>query len=257
MDSIFITGTAGAGKSLLTSKIVQWYNDNKAFAITLNLDPGVTELPYSPDVDIRNYVNIQQLMSDYGLGPNGSLIMAADLVATKMDDLQREVDMLNPDYVVVDTAGQMELFVYRNSGPYFVSNFKSDNKANVFTLDGALISNPMNYVSIGLLAASIRMRLKISQVDVITKKDLIMQEVRNILKWSSSRVTLEEAIDSVTQYERSTADYRILSKDILRALYRIGVIHSPILYSSMTMDGMVNLTGALSRIFTRGEQTYD
>jgi GTPase SAR1 family protein len=257
LDSIFITGTAGAGKSLLTSKIVQWYNDNKAFAITLNLDPGVIELPYSPDVDIRNYVNIQQLMSDYGLGPNGSLIMAADLVATKMDDLQREVDMLNPDYVVVDTAGQMELFVYRNSGPYFVSNFKSDNKANVFTLDGALISNPMNYVSIGLLAASIRMRLKISQVDVITKKDLIMREVRNILKWSSSRVTLEEAIDSDTQYERSTADYRILSKDILQALYRIGVIHSPILYSSMTMDGMVNLTGALSRIFTRGEQTYD
>ena len=257
MDSIFITGTAGAGKSLLTSKIVQWYNDNKAFTITLNLDPGVTELPYIPDVDIRNYVNIQQLMSDYGLGPNGSLIMAADLVATKMDDLQREVDMLNPDYVVVDTPGQMELFVYRNSGPYFVSNFKSDNKVNVFTLDGALISNPMNYVSIGLLAASIRMRLKISQVDVITKKDLIMQEVRNILKWSSSRVTLEEAIDSDTQYERSTADYKILSKDILQTLYRIGVIHSPILYSSMTMDGMVNLTGALSRIFTRGEQTFD
>ena len=257
MDSIFITGTAGAGKSLLTSKIVQWYNDNKAFAITLNLDPGVTELPYTPDVDIRNYVNIQQLMSDYGLGPNGSLIMAADLVATKMDDLQREVDMLNPDYVVVDTAGQMELFVYRNSGPYFVSNFKSDNKVNVFTLDGALISNPMNYVSIGLLAASIRMRLKISQVDVITKKDLIMQEVRNILKWSSSRVTLEEAIDSGTQYERSTADYKILSKDILQTLYRIGLIHSPILYSNMTLDGMVNLTGALSRIFTRGEQTFD
>ena len=257
MDSIFITGTAGAGKSLLTSKIVQWYNDNKAFAITLNLDPGVTELPYTPDVDIRNYVNIQQLMSDYGLGPNGSLIMAADLVATKMDDLQREVDMLNPDYVVVDTAGQMELFVYRNSGPYFVSNFKSDNKVNVFTLDGALISNPMNYVSIGLLAASIRMRLKISQVDVVTKKDLIMQEVRNILKWSSSRVTLEEAIDSGTQYEQSTADYKILSKDILQTLYRIGLIHSPILYSNMTLDGMVNLTGALSRIFTRGEQTFD
>jgi GTPase SAR1 family protein len=257
LDSIFITGTAGAGKSLLTSKIVQWYNDNKAFAITLNLDPGVTELPYTPDIDIRNYVNIQQLMSDYGLGPNGSLIMAADLVATKMDDLQREVDMLNPDYVVVDTAGQMELFVYRNSGPYFVSNFKSDNKVNVFTLDGALISNPMNYVSIGLLAASIRMRLKISQVDVVTKKDLIMQEVRNILKWSSSRVTLEEAIDSGTQYEQSTADYKILSKDILQTLYRIGLIHSPILYSNMTLDGMVNLTGALSRIFTRGEQTFD
>jgi len=257
LDTIFITGTAGAGKSLLTSKIVQWYNDNKAFAITLNLDPGVIDLPYTPDIDIRNYVSIQQLMSDYGLGPNGSLIMAADLAATKMDDLQREADMLNPDYVIVDTAGQMELFVYRNSGPYFVSNFKSDNKANIFTLDGALISNPLNYVSVGLLAASVRMRLKISQVDVVTKKDLIIQKIPSILKWSSSRVTLEEAIDSDLQYERSTADYKIIIKDILHAMYRTGVIHSPILYSNMTMDGMVNLTGALSRIFTRGEQMYD
>jgi hypothetical protein len=40
-------------------------------------------------------------------------------------------------------------------------------------------------------------------------------------------------------------------------LYRQGVISAPILYSNITMDGIVNLTGALSRILSLGEQTYD
>jgi GTPase SAR1 family protein len=257
LDAIFITGTAGSGKSSLTSKIVQWYNDNHAFAITINLDAGAINLPYTPDIDIRNYVDIEKLMTEFNLGPNGSLIMAADLIATRIDEVQKEVDSANPDYIVLDTPGQIELFVYRTSGPYFVTNFQCDNKVNIFTLDGTLISSPINYVAIGLLAASVRMRLNIPQIDLMTKKDLVAQKIPDINKWSSSRVKLEEAIESVSENEHASSDHKILSRDILRALYRHGVISAPILYSNITMDGIVNLTGALSRILSLGEQEYD
>ena len=30
------------------------------------------------------------------------------MIATKMDEIQKEVDGLNPDYVIVDTPGQIE-----------------------------------------------------------------------------------------------------------------------------------------------------
>ena len=53
--------------------------------------------------------------------------------------------------MIIDTPGQIELFVYRASGPYFVTNFRSDNKVNIFTLDGMLVSTPINYVSIALI----------------------------------------------------------------------------------------------------------
>jgi len=46
MDTIFLAGTAGSGKSLLTSRLLQWYKDNKSFPISLNLDPGALNLPY-------------------------------------------------------------------------------------------------------------------------------------------------------------------------------------------------------------------
>jgi signal recognition particle GTPase len=52
LETIFVTGTAGAGKSLLTSKLMEWYKDNNFYPISLNLDPGVVSLPYEPDVDV-------------------------------------------------------------------------------------------------------------------------------------------------------------------------------------------------------------
>jgi len=69
LKAIFVTGTAGSGKSLLTSKLLQWYKDRGAFSASLNLDPGSLKLPYEPDIDVRNYVDINTLMDTYELGP--------------------------------------------------------------------------------------------------------------------------------------------------------------------------------------------
>ncbi|HEY9492091.1 MAG TPA: ATP/GTP-binding protein, partial [Nitrososphaeraceae archaeon] len=119
MDALFITGTAGSGKSLLSARLLEWYKENPSFPISLNLDPGAINLPYEPDVDIRDYIDIRAVMESYNLGPNGSLVMASDMIATRLDEIQREVDSLNPDYVIVDTPGQIELFAFRPSGQYF------------------------------------------------------------------------------------------------------------------------------------------
>ncbi len=75
---VFIIGTAGSGKSLLTASLNEWLKVGKQKTATVNLDPGVLTLPYVPDIDVRNYINVNELMEKYGLGPNGALLMAAD-----------------------------------------------------------------------------------------------------------------------------------------------------------------------------------
>jgi GPN-loop GTPase len=252
MESIFITGTAGSGKSLLTSRLLQWYKDNQSYPISLNLDPGAVNLPYEPDIDVRNYIDINTLMETYDLGPNGSLVMASDMIATKLEDIQDEVDNLNPDYIIIDTPGQIELFAFRASGPYFVSNFQSDNKVTLFLFDGMLVSSPINYVSIALLASSIKLRLKTAQVNVLTKRDLIIEKIHGILEWSSSSTSLESALNN----EKDT-EYSLLSKDLVRSMARGGFMQSIIAVSSITMSGMVNLSATLSRILNQGEEIRD
>jgi GPN-loop GTPase len=252
MESIFITGTAGSGKSLLTSRLLQWYKDSQSYPISLNLDPGAVNLPYEPDVDVRNYIDINTLMETYDLGPNGSLVMASDMIATKLEDIQNEVDNLNPDYIIIDTPGQIELFAFRASGPYFVSNFQSDNKVTLFLFDGMLVSCPINYISIALLASSIKLRLKTAQVNVLTKRDLIIEKIQGILEWSSSITSLESALNN----EKDT-EYSLLSKDLARSMAKGGFMQNIIAVSSLTMSGMVNLSATLSRILSQGEEIRD
>ena len=252
MKVIFLTGTAGAGKSLLTSKIKEYYAKNSAFPATLNLDRGVGHLPYSPDVDVRDYVDINSLMEEYGLGSNGSLIMANDLIATKIDQIQTEIDTINPDYLLVDTPGQVELFAYRESGPFFVKNIHGDEKINLFLYDGTMITSPSNFVSLSLLSTSIRLRLGLPTINAITKTDLIQDKLNEVLGWSSSDYDLEDQISKEVDGETLP-----LISDMFRSLNNNGFFEDLIPVSNATGEGMVNLESALSRIINLGEEVED
>jgi len=251
LKAIFVTGTAGSGKSMLTSKILEYYQKNGVFASALNLDPGVESLPYRPDVDVRDYVDIVQIMKKYDLGPNGSMIMANDLIATKIDDIQNEIHGVNPDYLIVDTPGQIELFAYRASGPFFIQNIDACEKTNIFLYDGTMIVSPNNFISISLLATSIKLRLGVPTINVMTKTDLIPDKIDQVLKWSSNPISLEEELKTLEGETYS------LATDILRTL-NIGEFAGDLIpISNLTGEGMVNLQAALSRIINLGEEVED
>ena len=251
MKAIFVTGTAGSGKSMLTSKILEYYQNNGVFASVLNLDPGVESLPYRPDVDVRDYVDIVQIMQQYDLGPNGSMIMANDLIASKIDDIQNEIHGVNPDYLIVDTPGQIELFAYRASGPFFIQNIDAGEKTNIFLYDGTMIVSPNNFISISLLATSIKLRLGLPTINVMTKTDLIPDKIDQVLKWSSNPISLEEELKTLEGETYS------LATDILRTL-NIGEFAGDLIpISNLTGEGMVNLQAALSRIINLGEEVED
>ncbi|TLX92707.1 MAG: GTPase [Thaumarchaeota archaeon] len=252
MKTIIMVGTAGSGKSLLASKIFDYYTRNGAFVGMLNLDPGVENLPYTCDVDVRDYVDIESIMRQYDLGPNGSIIMAIDLAASKIDELQQEVDNVNPDYLIVDTPGQIELFAYRASGPFFVQNLAAEQKVALFLHDGALITTPTNFVSIAMLASSVKLRLGLPQINILTKMDLIEDKIKDILKWSTNMASLEEAIAKQVDGESYT-----LAINLLRSLNIGGFSQGLIPVSNATGNGMTNLQAALSRILNRGEEVED
>jgi len=246
----YIIGTAGSGKSLLTSTFVDWLQMKNLQVISVNLDPGVITLPYTPDVDVRNYVSIEEIIRKYGLGPNGSIIMAADLIALQIDTLRSDIEAFNADYVVVDTPGQMELFAFRASGPYIAEELCYDPKALIYLFDASFSSNPLNYVSNMFLAVAVRTRFLLPQLYVLSKVDLLPTDrVEAILDWGSETENLDIAIDAELKGNR-----RLLSFEIERLIKRtlnIGFDLIPI--SSKTLDGFVQLESALTRVFSGGE----
>ncbi|MGB9827560.1 MAG: ATP/GTP-binding protein, partial [Thermosphaera sp.] len=52
---IIVLGTAGSGKTTLTSMLMSYLDSHQMDVATVNLDPAVDDLPYNLDVDIREW----------------------------------------------------------------------------------------------------------------------------------------------------------------------------------------------------------
>lgn len=246
----FIIGTAGSGKSLLTKTYADWLQGKKEKVVTVNLDPGAITLPYTPDVDVRNRIVIDDLMEKYDLGPNGALVMAADLIATEIDKIREEIEALKPDYVLVDTPGQMELFAFRVSGPMIVSELTEDPKVVVYLFDAAFSSNPLNYVSNLFLATAVHLRFLLPQVYTLSKIDLLPAEkIDEILDWAEDVKVLETVIE-----DQLTAEKKLLSRGIVQTIARLGLTFELIPVSAKTCDGIIDIHAQLTRIYAGGEE---
>lgn len=253
MFVVFIIGTAGSGKSQLTAAYSQWLRMSKQNVGVVNLDPGASKLPYSPDVDVRDYVNVGTVMEDYGLGPNGALVMASDLIADQIEKISQEIEELNSDICLVDTSGQMELFAFRASGPYIANELTKEPKAMVYLFDSVFSVNPVNYVSNLFLSAAVYNRFSMPQVHLLSKCDLLpKEEVNRIADWSANTRTLEDSID-----QKLEGTKRLLSRNMVHAIYKLGLRFMLIPVSAKTNEGMVNFNTFLERILAQGEKyTY-
>jgi len=247
---VFVIGTAGSGKSLLTAAFKEWLRMSKQDVSVVNLDPGALILPYSPDVDVRNYVDIEKIMEEHCLGPNGALVMAADLIADETEKLSHEIEELQSDIVLVDTSGQMELFAFRASGPYIANELTKEPKAIVYLFDSVFSINPLNYVSNMYLSAAVYNRFLLPQLHVLSKTDLLPnEEVNKIVDWSVNPRALEESIN-----QKLEGTKRLLSLNMMHAIYKIGLEFLLYPVSAKTNEGILNFNTAVERILAQGDK---
>jgi len=250
VDVIIVVGMAGSGKSHLVSAFQDWLKMKELNVITVNFDPGAISLPYNPTVDCRMFVDIHRLMEEYQLGPNGALVMAADLIGDHMEEIRQNIDEEAADIVLADTPGQLELFAFRESGPYISKAISGEGKAVVYVFDGAFSKTPANYVSNMFMAAAVYNRLLQPQAYAITKADLLSeQELDQMVAWSQDFEELEQSLE--TQLGKTAS---IINRDLARAISQVGLISEPIPVSSKTFDGFVELYATLTRLLTGGEE---
>ena len=187
LKAIFLLGTAGSGKSTMASVAKKWLVSNGVNALTANLDPGAERLPYVPDVDVRDYVQLDEVMDRYGLGPNGAMIVSCDLIAEDFGDVVEEIEEYSPDYVMFDTPGQLELFVFRASGAFVVKALERDQTIAAFLVDPFLVQTPSSFTSILLLSATAELRLGVPVMRVLSKCDMLTEEQLELVdEWTTN-----------------------------------------------------------------------
>ncbi len=192
---IYFVGTAGAGKSTMVAAYDRWCKQHGLSTVTVNLDPGAEALPYQPDIDIRDTINLSDVMEEHGLGPNGAQVAAADMIALQMGGLKEEIDGYRADQILIDTPGQIELFVFRQSGKILVEGLSPDNSVLAYHMDPYLARTASGFASQLMLGATTHFRFQQPMVHLLTKKDAIDEEsLETILKWGADAEALESDI---------------------------------------------------------------
>ncbi|MFA4935899.1 MAG: ATP/GTP-binding protein [Candidatus Methanoperedens sp.] len=249
MINLYFIGSAGSGKSSLTGAFAGWMQNQKYKAITVNLDPGIENAPYVPDVDIRDWIKLRDIMQEHGVGPNGAQIIAADMLVLNITEMKEIIESYETDYVIFDTPGQMELFVLRQSGKYLIDAFGADQSIIGFLYDPVISKTPAGFISLMLQAASVQVRFNVPFLGVLTKSDLLPDEEREkILNWSTDLMSLEDAIHD----ERPTFHSQ-LSIEFLSALKSFGASQKIVPVSSKYGSGMEDIYNTAQQVFCGGE----
>ncbi len=192
---LYFIGTAGSGKSTLTNIFKQWMTNQALDSITVNLDPGAENLPYSADIDIRDWISLKEVMKEYNLGPNGAQIACADMLALNTSEIKENIETFKSDYVLIDTPGQLELFVFREAGKYIIEFLNPSKSMIAYLIDPNLSKTASGFVSQMLLALNTSFRLEKPQVNILSKSDILSEKELNLLlKWSEDPDILQESL---------------------------------------------------------------
>lgn len=246
---VYVVGTAGSGKSRFTYAADRWFDERGLDAVTVNLDPGADRLPYEPDVDVRDWIVLSDVMEQYSLGPNGAQVMAADLLTLRAGELKEALETLRPQWYVLDTAGQTELFVFRESGRLLVDLLGRDRSVLVFLADPFLAKRPSAFVAQLLLSATTQFRFQIPVVNVLSKADLLKPEEQERLeRWGQEPDALmadllDEQGDLMNQ----------LNTDVFRALESLGAYTSLVPVSADSLEGFDDVYAQVQSVLSGGE----
>ena len=246
---VYFIGTAGSGKSTLTRVFKEWMTLHGLDAITVNLDPGAENLPYTPDVDIRDWISLKEVMKEHKLGPNGAQIACADMLALNTSDIKKSIESFKTDYILMDTPGQLELFVFREAGKYIVKFLNPERSILAFLLDPSLAKKPTGFASQLLLSLSTNLRLNIPQINILSKSDMLSDdEILSIQRWADEP---EEILSAISQEESSV--YREMSEGIIHLLENFGTLSKLVPTSVEELKGVDDLYTNIQLLFKGGE----
>lgn len=267
--AVICIGMAGSGKTTFMQRInAHLHQQYQSSPITssppyvLNLDPAVRSVPFDSNIDIRDSVNYKEVMKQYNLGPNGGILTSLNLFSTKIDqvmgilekrclppqptssqeasDAGSKTGTVLPSHILVDTPGQIEVFVWSASGSILLSSLASTFPTVLaYVIDTPRTTeNTSTFMSNMLYAISILYKTKLPMILVFNKTDV--KDESEAVEWMRDFEAFQAALRAEEENEaREGGGYMgsllnsmsLVLEEFYNALSVVGV-------SSMTGDGV-------------------
>jgi GTPase SAR1 family protein len=174
-----VLGPPGSGKTKYCSIMQEYLNSLGRTTFVINLDPANDQLYYDCQLNIFDLINIQDVMANLNLGPNGALIYCIEFLETNFDWLKENLEKLcknvNRPYLLFDLPGQVELYTHHNSIKNIIQNLvKLDYRlCSVNLVDSYYASDPAKFISVLLVSLSSMLQTELPHINILSKMDLL------------------------------------------------------------------------------------
>ncbi|KAI0447157.1 hypothetical protein F4803DRAFT_501240 [Xylaria telfairii] len=202
--AVVCVGMAGSGKTTFMQRINAHLHSKREPPYVINLDPAVLNVPFESNIDIRDSVNYKEVMKQYNLGPNGGILTSLNLFATKVDQIlgllekRAAPDPAKPDKkpiknILVDTPGQIEVFVWSASGQILLESLASSFPTVIaYVIDTPRTASTSTFISNMLYACSILYKTKLPMILVFNKTDV--KDASFAKEWMTNYDAFQEAL---------------------------------------------------------------
>ncbi|XP_018894014.1 GPN-loop GTPase 3 isoform X4 [Gorilla gorilla gorilla] len=177
-----VMGPAGSGKSTYCATMVQHCEALNRSVQVVNLDPAAEHFSYSVMADIRELIEVDDVMEDDSLrfGPNGGLVFCMEYFTNNFDWLENCLGHVEDDYILFDCPGQIELYTHLPVMKQLVQQLEQweFRVCGVFLVDSQFMVESFKFISGILAALSAMISLEIPQVNIMTKMDLLSKKAK-------------------------------------------------------------------------------
>lgn len=249
--AVFLIGMAGTGKTTLTQRINHFVVSSNIRSYFVNIDPAVQEVPFAASIDIRDTVTQKEVMAKLRLGPNGAIMTALNIFATRINEvlelIEKRADDL--DFVFIDTPGQIEAFTWSASGQLITEAFSATMPTvMLFIADTVRCANPQTFMSTMMYSCSVMYKTQLPLCVVFNKCDVT--DGSRATQWIEDSEAFSEALRQQRSFAATLADSLSL---FMNEFYR-NIAHVTV--SALEGTGISELFEALESARDKFEREY-
>ena len=187
-------------QSTFCASLITHLHLNRRSTFYVNLDPAAEAFEYTPDLDIKDLISLEDVMEETGLGPNGGLIYCFEFLMDNLDFLTEALEPLTEEYLIIfDMPGQIELYTHVPILPSLVRFLTRSGALDIrlcaaYLLEATFVVDRAKFFAGTLSAMSAMILLEVPHINVLSKMDLVKGQVRkkDLKKFLTPDTTLLE-----------------------------------------------------------------
>eukprot|EP00299_Pterocystis_sp_00344_P018006 c9003_g1_i1.p1 GENE.c9003_g1_i1~~c9003_g1_i1.p1 ORF type:complete len:305 (-),score=53.83 c9003_g1_i1:71-985(-) len=175
-----VMGPPGSGKSTYCNGMQQFMTQLQRKVVVVNLDPANDNVPAKCDIDVRELITLDDVMSLHHLGPNGGLTYCMEFLEANVEWLHTKLKAHQDCYFLFDCPGQVELYTHHHSMRNILLALQKwgIQLTSVYLVDSHYCSDTPKFLSALLVCLSTMLFLETPHVNVLSKIDLVESQGR-------------------------------------------------------------------------------